>query len=541
MSEENKLLFLQITNCDGIETANHYLEMCNNNLDQAIQLYFDTSAPQQQTGALNSNTSHAEDVRAPMSFNTQRLMNFSDNDEDEEDNQLSSNRSERMVVPGVVYGGVGGIFEEFITHHRQRILNEHNNAINTLRGDPNTADTSAEPSDDEYQNFSDDDISNSSSEASDEEIIMIDSSDEDSAEEYDDEIVAVDSNGNYDGNSNSTRATESHSDKFKKLFAKPTDILLSSNLTFSKVKNIAKKERKWLLVNIQNLNMFEAMKLNRDIWSDTHVKSIIKKSFMFVQYDHYQQAAKEYMFVYPFETKIPDSIRRMVEGDKIDNVIISNSTNEVIDLDMEETSDVYGDRLELPTIGIIDPVTGALMESWHGGIKDKTVFIKELEIFVHRYVHNNPDAVDLENDSLKQEDEMKNMPVEEELLKNDHKQVDSNVLLFNDIDPKANEEPSAAPLTTTRIQFRLFNSGKRVVRRFNKNDTIKTLFEFCKWNSENFPSNKYFQLVSSDNTNLIEHLNDTLEELDLLNSSITVEEILDEDEEAEGNENDSEK
>ena len=566
MSEENKLLFLQITNCDNMQTASHYLEMCNGDMEQAIQLYFDTaaphttSAPTNNTNDNNNNTNNGDGVRAPMNFGTQRLMDFSDNDEEDGDiggfQQPNNNRAEQMIVPGVTYGGIGGIFEEFINHQRQRVLDEANGSSNRNRRYNNNSsssstsnsgsrytsdddedneiimlDSSENESDNEvgYEN-EDNDHDDDESDESDDNLIVLDDSDENSDE--DDDILNVGANGEYDLNRNQTSKKETHNDKFRKLFAKPTDILLGSHLSFNKAKEITAREKKWLLVNIQNMNMFESMKLNRDIWSDDLIKSIIKKHFMFIQYDHYQQAAKEYMFIYPFNTKIPDSIRRMVEGDKIDNVIIPSSDNKVIDIDMEEEADIYGDRLELPSIGIIDPITGALMEHWHGGIKNKSIFIKELEMFVDKYVHNNPDAIDLLSDKEVEDKEVVvTTPVQEELQeeKEPEKHIDPDVKLFNSIESKQHTEPPTNPATTTRIQFRLFNSGKRVVRRFNKNDTVQTLFEFCKNDTENFSPDKYFQLISKENVNLIEHLNFTLEEMDLLNSSITVEEISEDD------------
>ena len=570
MSEENKLLFLQITNCDNMQTASHYLEMCNGDMEQAIQLYFDTAAPHTTTAPTNNtndnnNNTNNDGVRAPMNFGTQRLMDFSDNEEEEEEEedgfqQPNNNRTEQMIVPGVTYGGIGGIFEEFINHQRQRVLNEANDYSNRNRRYNNNSTSSNSSSGSRYTSDDDDDneiimLDSSENESdnevgyeneeddesdeSDDNLIVLDDSDDNS--DGDDDILNVGANGEYDLTRNQPFKKETHNDKFRKLFAKPTDILLGSHLSFNKAKEITAREKKWLLVNIQNMNMFESMKLNRDIWSDDLIKSIIRKHFMFIQYDHYQQAAKEYMFIYPFDTKIPDSIRRMVEGDKIDNVIIPSSDNKVIDIDMEEEADIYGDRLELPSIGIIDPITGALMEHWHGGIKDKSIFIKELEMFVDKYVHNNPDAIDLLSDKDVEDNEViVTTPVEEEPHeeKEPEKHIDPKVKLFNAIESKQHPEPPTNPATTTRIQFRLFNSGKRVVHRFNKNDTVQTLFEFCKNDTENFSPDTYFQLISKENVNLIGHLNSTLEEMDLLNSSITVEEILEDDDDEEGNEHD---
>ncbi|XBW35573.1 hypothetical protein QEN19_001147 [Hanseniaspora menglaensis] len=542
MSEESKILFMQITNCDNIQTAAHYLDMCNGNMEQAIQLYYDTSAPQTVEPTNNVNFTNSNDVRAPMNFNTQRLMDFSDDEADNNINDFNSpvrQTNESIIVPNVTYGGFGGIFEEFINHHRQIVADQQ--AINHLS---NASNRTSDESDADHYLESDSEseiimINSSDNESSDQEedenlIVLNESSNENSDFDSEEEILTVDSNGDYDLSRGSNKKKESHITKFQKLFAKPSDILYSSSLNLNMIKGIATKKGKWVIVNVQNMNLFESMKLNRDIWSNSEIKLIVNENFVFVQYDHFQQAAKEYMFLYPFDTAIPDSIRRSVEGDRIDNVIIPDKNNEVIDLDIEEEAEIYGDRLELPSIGIIDPVTGALMEAWHGGIKDKSVFLKELEIFVSKYVHNNPDAVD-----LMRENEKQITPVFDrvEVEKEDQQEIEvanevdySEKVLFNSVKPKKHEEPPSNPKTTTRIQFRLFNTGKRVVHRFSKSDTVRSLYEFCKSESENFPTDKHFYLVSAHNTNLINHLDSSLEEMDLLNSSITVEEIMPEDE-----------
>ena len=40
---------------------------------------------------------------------------------------------------------------------------------------------------------------------------------------------------------------------------------------------------KWVIVNVQNVQEFSCQQLNRDVWSDSTVKSIIKESFVFWQ------------------------------------------------------------------------------------------------------------------------------------------------------------------------------------------------------------------------------------------------------------------
>jgi UBX domain-containing protein 7 len=46
---------------------------------------------------------------------------------------------------------------------------------------------------------------------------------------------------------------------------------------------LAKSERKWLLVNIQDEIVFASHMLNRDTWADDVVQNVVLSSFVFWQ------------------------------------------------------------------------------------------------------------------------------------------------------------------------------------------------------------------------------------------------------------------
>jgi len=48
-------------------------------------------------------------------------------------------------------------------------------------------------------------------------------------------------------------------------------------------RDVAVKENKWLMVNIQNSGEFSCQTLNRDVWSNKGLKNIIKEHFVFWQ------------------------------------------------------------------------------------------------------------------------------------------------------------------------------------------------------------------------------------------------------------------
>lgn len=420
--EENIPLFISITNCSDANTAKHYLEMCNNDLNQSIQLYFDTSH--------NNNDNYTE----PMTFNTEALNDFPE---------------EEVFIPEVQYGGVGGYYED-------------------LRDEESSLD------------FEVSDGDNSSDESD------------------DSDVVEIDYNGNF-------ITKETHEEKLRKMFSKPMDLIFNKGHDITTLKFYAKKKSKWILINIQDVNNFECMKLNRDIWSDPIIKSIIKKNFLFNQFDKTERAGREYLFLYPLSDKIPGLVRRKPESIINDGVV----------------RDDFGDRLELPVIGIIDPVTGALMECWNGGIQNKVEFINELNRFVDHFDNNNPDAVIISDDSPNEPTEEVQEEIVEEPLPEEADETDEYKALFNKIEPKEYNEPSS-DVPSTRIQFRMFNNGKRIIKKVSMEDKIRDLFAFCKHDTDNFPEGSYFEL-HLDGSNLIEHIDKTIEEMNLKMSSLTVE------------------
>ncbi|CAI4226346.1 unnamed protein product [Auanema sp. JU1783] len=68
------------------------------------------------------------------------------------------------------------------------------------------------------------------------------------------------------------------------LFRPPVDIMFSG--TWETVKSMASRAEKWLLVNIQNYKFFACEELNRDVWSNSAVKELVKTNFIFYQISH---------------------------------------------------------------------------------------------------------------------------------------------------------------------------------------------------------------------------------------------------------------
>eukprot|EP00930_Biecheleria_cincta_P085726 TRINITY_DN75098_c0_g1_i1.p1 TRINITY_DN75098_c0_g1~~TRINITY_DN75098_c0_g1_i1.p1 ORF type:complete len:444 (-),score=91.23 TRINITY_DN75098_c0_g1_i1:142-1473(-) len=104
------------------------------------------------------------------------------------------------------------------------------------------------------------------------------------------------------------------------LFAAPS---YNEARSFRETVEKAKSEGKWLLVNIQQAEVFASHMLNRDVWSDETIKEIIDGSFLFWQRDD-----------------------KSTEG--------------------EQFCQYYRCGHQLPHICVVDPRTGRNVKSWDG-------------------------------------------------------------------------------------------------------------------------------------------------------------------------------
>ena len=69
------------------------------------------------------------------------------------------------------------------------------------------------------------------------------------------------------------------------LFKPPIDIMFKGD--FQNARDSASSAKKWLLVNIQDACEFQCQVLNRDVWSNEAVKTILREHFIFWQVSHY--------------------------------------------------------------------------------------------------------------------------------------------------------------------------------------------------------------------------------------------------------------
>ncbi|CAO3656767.1 unnamed protein product [Mucor hiemalis] len=94
----------------------------------------------------------------------------------------------------------------------------------------------------------------------------------------------------------SSSPASSKTKRLADLFRPPFDIMYHGD--FEEARETAKEKNKWVMINIQNPTEFSCQVMNRDLWSDSFVKDIIKESFIFLQYTNDSGDGKRYSTFY---------------------------------------------------------------------------------------------------------------------------------------------------------------------------------------------------------------------------------------------------
>lgn len=328
------------------------------------------------------------------------------------------------------------------------------------------------------------------------------------------------------------------------LFRPPYELM--EHLAWDEARDIGKEDKKWILVNVQDMNDFNCQALNRDIWKDSAIVALVKENFIFLQYAKDDPRAAEYNTFY-----FPPYAQENKEN--------------------------------FPHVSIIDPRTGEQVKVWTGiPFPSAQAFHADLVEFLDRYSleqnKKNPvskqkrpqPAVDVNRMT---EEEMLEMALRNSLDANGGNGSASNLNAVQDPDdltksvelekgkgkavatssadeimggtPQA--EPQEAPSASsslfasiasdkphsepangaavTRIQFR--HPEGRVIRRFNVTDPIRRIYEWLK--SEPITADKAgveFELKTvPEGKDLIELLDQTIEEAGLKQATVMIEYI----------------
>lgn len=269
-----------------------------------------------------------------------------------------------------------------------------------------------------------------------------------------------------------------HERRLARLFRPPFDIIEDVDLEEAREEASADKEKRGIMVNIQEPSEFACQRLNRDLWSDENVKKIVAKNFLFVQYDVDAPEGEDYKTLYPFT--------------------------------------------EYPHIAILDKWTGEQMRVWDGIVPDPEGFISDiLEWLEHAPADPGADSPiadpHMESAETPETGGGDSLPQPTE----DGGKLGSS---SENSDPIAAIEPDDSPepppgSETTRIQLR-FGDGKREVRRFLVSDPVDKVYAHVKFaRPELMPSPS----LTSERRDLASLLGCTIGEANLKNSTVMVE------------------
>lgn len=498
--------FMAITDCQDSQLAQSFIEMGNGDLNTAISLYFEHGTAQNTNPARTTETTvdttnndaamaeslqNEENVREPMQFRQEVL-------------------TESSPSTGLVYGGIGGSFQP-LTNVQDMFDTSRPIGVFNQRLDHHDYDDSA---DDNYNSTEQSD-SNSNSEGDSD-----NSNDSDEFEYVEEPVMEIDEDGNIHESLRLVKKLKTYSkeERLARLFRPPFEIMAKLTLDGARAKGRRPGKMKWIMINIQDNGIFQCQALNRDVWSSKRIRKILKRKFIFLQYQFESRMAQQYLNYYNLH-----------------------------------------DKELLPHIAILDPMTGERLKQWNAYLPTEDQFLNELNKFLNEFsldpAASNPivkePTPELDPTTMTEEQQMdmairqslniannshRNQSIESIGTGNDGHENENYATdtaevadPFDSIQPTKHQEPENQPGITTRIQIRT-GDGRRFIRRFNsETDTVRTIYEVIK---SEIPGYETCRFILSDHqrNNLIEKLDKSIEAAGLKNSSLLIEASKDDEE-----------
>ncbi|CAK9435547.1 uncharacterized protein LODBEIA_P02740 [Lodderomyces beijingensis] len=566
--DEHIPTFLAVTGIEDEAVAKQFLDVTGGDLDMAVTLYMESG---QHGGGQGASGGNGGSARAPYDGDDEALakqlqeqayggapgQDHDDGGDGVREADANVHRHETLIdsIPG--YGGAGGLMSQMhrqadmFGRRQQGIFHQgfnfqNGSSMNSFHGGGEDEVDEEVDDDDEEEEDDDDDYDGMEFEGAEgynqsHDVQIIDSDEEDGEGE---EEGAAANGGGYNRNRAPRRRSVGRRRQLREqrdqnltsvqrrlanLFRPPFDII--SVLTLDQARAQAKETKKWILVNIQDSSEFQSQVLNRDFWSNSRVKQIVRENFIFLQYQNDSFDGESYVNFYHVD--------------------------------------------QFPHIAIIDPLTGERVYRWKDGqVPEMEKWISEVYSFLDSF-SLAPDSKNplvkherkLDLDSLSEEQQielaMKQSVLDSDNINNSNnnnnnngKSIDDAINLDSDDDdttfsseglPKSesapsepifepfeaikaidHKEPTEGP--TTRVQIR-FPNGKRLVRRLGLQDPVVALFEWLKFVlSESgagygLNCNDKFTLSNSSDKSFkfIQNLDRTIEQANLKNASILLE------------------
>lgn len=469
VSPDDIVTFQSVCNTDNISLTNHFLEMAGGDIDTAIALYFEHGG-ENQLNADESNDSNDID-------SSKLIQNYSSSEQKETYRSPDQARHETLVETDILTGSFGSLrypnrIDIFDNLRPTGIFNQHSEDFMTNEG-----------------SMSDDSIDG-------------DCDLESKVEYVEEPCMDVDEDGNIREYTKIVRKPKelTKEQRLALLFRPPFDIMAKIDL--DRAKNYARNKKKWVMINIQAVDVFACQALNRDLWSDYSVKDLIKNNFIFLQYQFDSTLSQQYKQFYCLESK--DC---------------------------------------LPHIAILDPMTGERLKQWNDIIPKPSDFINDITQFLDKFSldpkKTNPTISEISpvvDPLILTEEEQMGMAINQSLnhystqieknddLKNHHDDTDVQLNLLKNINPVFHPEPANNTVDVTRIQIRT-GDGKRLVRKiYLYQNTVRHLYEIIKYEWKEYLEVP-FVLTNHKRENLIKNLNQNINDAGLKNSSLLLEKL----------------
>ncbi|KAF2109063.1 hypothetical protein BDV96DRAFT_605145 [Lophiotrema nucula] len=508
--EEDIASFVSITDCDPQKAA-QYLRLTDNNLEQAIQLFFDSpnldfgdAAPSQPPAAVRPSNTAADPINL-------------DSDEDMSDFDAAVNPRSHAAGAGVeddeamarrlqeeMYGGAGP--EGDVRAPMARTTETLVGPGSYLPRDEDDLDALVQEqiaARQQRQRGRPGIFNQQSGHAS----VWDNERGDTSARRRE---LATATGGASESSSKSNMLAEMYRPPFEIMFQQSWD----------KARDEGKDREKWILVNIQDPTVFDCQLLNRDIWKNADIKETVRENFIFMQYSKNDPRGEQYINYYFHARDSPDAYPHIAIVDPRTGEQVKVWSGPPIPPALEFHAQLHEflDRYSLnPTAK--NPVANRKPEKKKLDVNRMTEE-EMLEMALQNSLDNNKGPRDDDPDALTKNTESgdKGKEKAEEAEEVTNGSADTPFAHISSTNPHA--EPAQGP-TVTRIQFR-FPDGKREVRRFSVADPVRRIYEWLKASPPAGRESADFELrvLQSD---LIDKLDQTIEEAGLKMAQVMVE------------------
>lgn len=346
--------------------------------------------------------------------------------------------------------------------------------------------------------------------------------------------------------------------KLDQLFSAPTAIMTVG--TWQEIWDKARSEKKWILVNVQDMSEFASQRLNRDTWRDEVVQDVVRDAFVFWQIYHDSAIGLEFLNLYPSVSRFPAIVIVDPRTGRLEKTYAGFQDATDLMGNLSDFLEQHGHRMDQWAADASSQVRVSAPQSTGGSVaqdKKRARSTSDAEV-VH--LPDDDDGAPMD------EDEALNRAIAESLRASQPTQapppkhipglgsdlsgtrrdkepagVAGGVPVVVDNKPattiqesaakaKANPipapvlppEPAATEPETTRVMIKL-PDGQRVARRFRKGDPVRLLIDFalasCK---EAQDSGRPYELILPGTTTPLMNFSETIGDAGLANAAVAM-------------------